>query len=96
MKPGTQIAYIPYHSQNSPVLCENITNADVEFGFVTSKGVIDNHFCRYWSKYEKGILRTIANSESTTNDCLVECISVDQSIVDELLEKIQNNREIYG
>ena len=89
MKSGTQIAYIPRHAQNSPVLLDNITNPDVELGFVT--GICGNgtaHFCRYWSRYEKNVLRTRANSESTPDDCLIEYQSVDQKIVDKLIAEL--------
>ena len=61
MKRGDQIAYIPSHAKG------DMDHPDVDFGFVTSISPYDNEiiFCRYWSKHEKGSLRTTANSEAT-------------------------------
>jgi len=77
MKLGTQIAYIPLHAEN------DINNPDVEFGFVVSEHG-DAHFCRYWRRGHLGELRTVANSELTPTDNLVEYKSVSQDVVDNL------------
>lgn len=83
MKTGTQIAYIPLHAGG------DIDHRDVEFGFVTSvKLELNVAYCRYWSKHSAGELRTKANSEGTPMDCLVEHISVQQTLVDSLLIEI--------
>jgi hypothetical protein len=60
---GTQIAYIPKHSQG------NINHGDVQFGFVTTKSS-NGAFCRYFRKDGKE-LRTTANSELTPWEYLV-------------------------
>jgi len=78
MKPGTQIAYIPLHAEG------DINHPDVEFGFVVSERG-DAHFCRYWRKGHLGELRTVANSELTPTDNLVEYKSVSQDVVDNLV-----------
>lgn len=80
---GDQIAYIPHHAE------ENIMHYGVELGFVTgaTKGG-DAYFCRYWHKAQPGVLRTVANSESTPADCMARVDSVDQSIVDRLLVEL--------
>ena len=60
---GTQIVYIPDHAQDE-------YHSDCEEGFVTqitSRGA----FCRYWNKDNKGVLRTIANSEHTRFENLI-------------------------
>ena len=83
MKIGTQIAYIPLHANG------DIKHPDVEFGFVTAhkQGF---HFCRYWRKESVGQeLRTTANSEATPDDLLVEHVSADQVVVEELLVKLE-------
>ena len=82
-KPGDQIAYIPMHADG------DINHQDVEFGFVTSVcSDTSALFCRYWSKYSPGELRTKANSESTPIDMLVHHVTVIQSKVDALLEEL--------
>ena len=78
MKPGTQIAYIPLHAEG------DINHPDVEFGFVVSERG-DAHFCRYWRKGHLGELRTVANSELTPTNNLVEYKSVSQDVVDNLV-----------
>ena len=78
MKPGTQIAYIPLHAEG------DINHPDVEFGFVVSKRG-DAHFCRYWRRGHLGELRTVANSELTPTNNLVEYKSVSQDVVDNLV-----------
>ena len=82
-KARDQIAYIPMHADG------DIAHPDVELGFVTSfyKNA-DAVFCRYWSKYSPGELRTKANSEFTPTDMLVHHISVKQSIVDDLYDEL--------
>jgi len=77
MKSGTQIAYIPLHAEG------DINHPDVEFGFVVSERG-DAHFCRYWRRGHPGELRTVANSELTPTDNLVEYKSVSQDVVDNL------------
>jgi len=82
MKPGTQVAYIPDHALG------DIKHPDVEFGFVTSeKNAV--HFCRYWKRNELGILRTTANSESTSTDHLVEKDSVSQGVIQDTVKMYQ-------
>ena len=78
MKPGTQIAYIPLHANG------DIAHPDVEFGFVVSQRK-DHFFCRYWRKGHLGELRTVANSELTPGDALIEYDSVSQDMVDRLI-----------
>ena len=75
MKTGTQVACVPHHANG------DLTHPDVEFGFVMCEAGEHDHFCRYWKKDKPGVLRTVANSERTPNDCLVEYKSVDQTVV---------------
>ena len=86
MKPGTQIAYIPDHAKSS-----GLTHPDVEFGFVMREQG-NSHFCRYWRKGHPRDLRTIANSELTSNRDLVEVNSVPQGLVDALVEGFKKER----
>jgi hypothetical protein len=81
MKRGTQIIYVPMHTEG------NLDHPDCEPGFVTSVRE-DFAFCRYWSKHSPGELRTKANSEGTPLDCLVVKDTVPQWRVDELLEEM--------
>lgn len=76
---GTQIAYVPTHAGG------NLYHPDVEFGFVTSVKK-DVAFCRYWSKYSPGELRTKANSEGTPLDCIVVMNSHPQAEVEAMLK----------
>ena len=79
---GTQIAYIPMHAEG------DIEHPDVEFGFVTSvRG--STAFCRYWRRGSVGELRTVANSECTPMDSLVEHRSVMQSRINNSLTRMQ-------
>jgi hypothetical protein len=80
---GDQIAYIPHHAEG------DVNHPDVELGFVTGATQGGNaYFCRYWRKERLGVLRTVANSESTPVDCMVRVDSVDQTIVDRLLVEL--------
>ena len=73
LKLGTQIAYVPLHA-------EDRFHPDVEYGFVTS--VKESFaFCRYWRKFEPGVLRTTANSEATPKDQLIEIDSVPEGVI---------------
>jgi hypothetical protein len=87
MKPGTQIAYIPDHAKSA-----GLTHPDVELGFVTSERD-SSHFCRYWRKGQPGLLRTVANSELTSNRDLVEISTVPQGLVDALVEGFRHEIE---
>lgn len=75
---GTQIIYVPTHAEG------NENHPDCERGFVTSVKP-DAAFCRYWSKYHPGELRTKMNSELTPLDCLVVKKSVADSKVEQAL-----------
>lgn len=81
MKRGDQIAYIPTHAEG------DVAHPDVEFGFVTGVGKLCV-FCRYWSKFSPGELRTKAGSESTPMANLLLYTSQPQKFVDDLLEKL--------
>ena len=78
MKRGTQIAYIPPHA-------DSVEHPDVQLGFVTSVG--NKHvFCRFWN----GDLTDIVDkscSKGVPHDHLVERDSVQQALVDEMLER---------
>jgi len=87
MNISTQIAYIPMHASG------NLHHPDVEFGFVTSI-CGDAAFCRYWRKGKPGVLRTVANSELTPLDMLVEHVSVAQVEVNRILKAITGNRRV--
>lgn len=77
---GQQIAYVPLHADG------NLGHRDVEFGFVTSvKG--DTVFCRYWSRYEPGELRTKANSEGADRRLIVPHVSHDPQMVADAFER---------
>ena len=82
LKQGTQIAYIPDHAEG------DIFHDDVEFGFVMSQAGKRSVFCRYWRDGEPGILRTVANSEATPIENLVEHKSVHQGIVEQTIKQI--------
>lgn len=74
LKRGQQIALVPDHANG------NLGHRDVEFGFVTSvKG--DTVFCRYWSRYSPGELRTKANSEGADRRLIVPHVSHDPQMV---------------
>jgi len=80
-KPKEQIAYIPWHAYG------DIKHQDVDFGFVTSiKG--DTIYCRYWSKWTPGELRTKSGSEGTPKDMLAHHVSIKQEIVDNLFDEL--------
>lgn len=84
MNKGTQVAYVPTHAKG------NLSHKDVEFGFVTSIHPDGkNAFCRYWRKGDEVRLRTVANSELTPMDRLIEYETVPQYIVNHYLEVIE-------
>lgn len=80
LKRGTQIIYVPSHAKGD---CEH---PDAETGFVTSVRGSDA-FCRYWSKWHPGELRTKANSELTPTQHLIPHDSVPQEQVEAALEE---------
>ena len=81
MNTGTQIAYVPMHAGG------DLNHPDVEFGFVTREAT-GHHWCRYWRRGQPGQLRTVANSELTSDDCLVVHASVLQTVVDGCLSML--------
>lgn len=76
---GDQVAYVPNHAAG------DLSHADVEFGFVTSV-CSDTVFCRYWSKYAVGELRTKANSEGADARNIVHHTSRPQAAIDAAME----------
>ena len=89
LKPGDQIVYIPCHAMHAQ------DHPDREYGFVTS--VRSNHkiaFCRYWNKYQIGILRTCANSEGTRFENLRHHRTVPQKVVDEMMRKLKKGEDL--
>lgn len=81
LKRGMQIMYIPMHCNG------DLNHKDIEYGFVTSTGLREVVFCRYWNKfYNPGeSLRTIANSEATPLDMMLIHDSVPQCLVNIML-----------
>jgi len=59
-----QVAYLPLHVQGLPQRVQ-LNHPDVEFGFIMSFRA-PNCFVRYWRKGKLGELRTVANSEGTS------------------------------
>lgn len=91
MEQGTQIAYVPMHAN------QDITHPDVQFGFVTSEGEYNHHFCRYWMKGKIGVeLRTTANSELTPNSLLVEFASLEQAHIYSWLQQLNYVLPVAG
>ena len=81
---GTQIVYLPPHAER------NLNHPDVEYGFITSGPVtvapnVAAYYARYWRKGHPGKLRTKANSECTSLDCIVVKDSVPQNVVNAVL-----------
>lgn len=89
---GTQILYMPTHAKGNP------KHKDVQEGFVTSIAPSNNSlFCRYWSKYSPGELRTKANSELTDIRNIMVKDTHSQNDVDVLLARIANEEDTaYG
>ena len=83
IKRGTQIAYIPSHANG------DTSHPDVEFGFAMEKPRHVGVFCRYWRKGHPGELRTVANSELTPLEYIIEYESVSQRIVDSVIFQIE-------
>lgn len=79
-KRGDQIIYIPSHADGPD-------HKDSEEGFVTSvRG--DSIFCRYWSKHDRNILRTLANSEATSPEDLILADTRHQNVINNILKGI--------
>ncbi len=78
LKRGMQIVYVPSHAEG------DTKHRDAEQGFVTSV-VGDNAFCRYWSKFEGGQLRTKSCGELTSISNLLIQDSVPQIEVEAAL-----------
>jgi hypothetical protein len=96
-KRGTQIICVPRHLRHvveaySDDPEEMLKHDGIEFGFVDKlhsdgKAV----WCRYWSKYDRGELRTKANSEATPIEMLRWRDTYPQSVVDSAIK-----RYLYG
>ena len=84
-KRGDQIVYVPEHANG------DMSHPDVDFGFVWRRNEYDGnlYFCRYWSKFHDGELRTKANSESTHVRDLRLHWSVPQRNVDKKIREIE-------
>lgn len=79
LKRGTQIVYVPSHAEG------DTKHRDAEQGFVTLAGE-SYAFCRYWSKFEGGQLRTKSCGELTPISHLVVQNSVPQIEVEAALK----------
>ena len=86
-KQGDQIAYVPSHANG------DMSHPDVDYGFVMNPNPYDKElfFCRYWSKFIKGELRTKANSEATHVRDLQLHQSVPQEDVNLMIRRIKQN-----
>jgi hypothetical protein len=82
VNPGTQIILVPSHADG------NVEHEDCEVGFVTSVSPSGTVFCRFWSKRNPGMLRTVANSEGCSPDDLIAKDTTLQTIVDAKLLEI--------
>ncbi len=79
LKKGTQIIYVPTHANG------DIHHPDCEAGFVAHETVLPGNaiFCRYWvTGSVPRRLRTLANSEATPVEMLVERDTVPQQDVE--------------
>lgn len=84
---GKQVVYVPEHAGG------DLDHPAVEDGFVTSDPGGDAVFCRYWSKYSPGELRTKAGSELTPTSLLRAVDTVPQARVDAALNEILRRRD---
>lgn len=85
---GTQILYMPTHANGNP------KHKDVQEGFVTSIVPSNNClFCRYWSKFSPGELRTRANSELTNIRNIMVEDTHSKSDVNAMLKRIEDEED---
>lgn len=78
---------IPWLGRGYQVKYTSYGGDKIEFGFVTSGPTPDNcYFVRYWHPDLK-TLRTLANSERTPGNCLVQFESVPKSQVERALKQ---------
>lgn len=84
LKRGKQVVYVP------TIAGGDLDHSACEDGFITStsRHHTDAVFCRYWSKYDEGELRTRAGSELTPTELLKTIDTVPQEQVDAMLERI--------
>ncbi len=79
LKKGTQIIYIPTHA------CNDIHHPDCQAGFIAYETVLPGNgiFCRYWvTNSVPRRLRTLANSEATPIEMIIERDTVPQQDVE--------------
>lgn len=80
--PKDQIVYIPQHVlEETSGIRQALKHPDIEFGFVFSDVGSRGVFCRYWSKYSPGELRTKANSELTPRENIFLYISRAEDVI---------------
>lgn len=82
MKKGTQIVRIPDHANG------DINHPDVDFGFVMTS-MITTCACRYWKKGQPGVLRTVANSETTPRLNLQRFELLPQFVIEKTIKAIE-------
>jgi hypothetical protein len=79
----TQIAYIPMHAEG------NVNHKDVEFGFTTTLEKNGWYFCRFFSKQNPKLLRTVANNEGVQTWQIIAYESRPQQEVIDIWNEIQ-------
>lgn len=82
--------YVPRHVDKTLPADVLIKTHGVELGFVVSEQGEMCHWARYWMPGHPGHIRTVANSELTPNDCIVEYKSVEQAVVSETMKRIKS------
>jgi len=84
---GTQVLYVPRHAHG------DLNHPDVEEGFVTSArrvGEVALVWCRFWSKEDPTLLRTLSCSERCNPNDLFVKNTRPQCVVDSWIA------ELYG
>ena len=91
LKRGTQIVYLPTHLQNNAEL----SNTDIQFGFVTSMKNPGAVFCRYFSKYDLSLLRTLSCSEQANISDVYLLNTFENKVVKYWINYIDQQEEAY-
>lgn len=94
LEQGTQVLYIPNHATDDNG-DPDPGHPDCQAGFVMSVNE-DTAFVRYWSKFSRHELRTLANSESTLLSNLALVKTRAQITVERMVQDIIANPQKFG
>ena len=91
LRRGTQIVYLPTHLLKDA----DISNLDIQFGFVTSHKGPEHIFCRYFSRHDLSTLRTLSCSEGAYLENIYMLNTFEKPVIKFWLKYIDDQEKTY-